>query len=91
MEVNLSPRYPTPNPSLGEGLRRRSGGFSWLIWGFTFFCLSCIIKKKAREGPICGGERTRTAVQTSHQAAFYMLILPLVFVLHLPEGGRMQP
>ena len=46
MEVNLSPRYPTPNPSLGEGLRRRSGGFSWLIWGFTFFCLSCIIKNR---------------------------------------------
>ena len=38
-----------------------------------------------------GGERTRTAVQTSCQAAFYMLILPLVFEAALPEGGRSYP
>ena len=36
----------------------------------------------------CGGERTRTAVQTPHQAAFYTLIRPLVFVPRLPDGGR---
>ena len=46
----------------------------------------------ARKGSyFCGGERTRTAVQTSRQAAFYMLILPLVFVMSLPEGGRTHP
>ena len=40
---------------------------------------------------LSGGERTRTAVQTSHQAAFYMLIRPLVFEEALPEGGRSVP
>ena len=39
----------------------------------------------------CGGERTRTAVQTPHQAAFYTLIRPLVFVPPLPDGGRRRP
>ena len=39
----------------------------------------------------CGGERTRTAVQTPHQAAFYTLIRPLVFVPSLPDGGRRRP
>jgi len=37
---------------------------------------------------ICGDGRTRTAVQTSLQAAFYTLILPLFFDRGLPEGGR---
>ena len=35
----------------------------------------------------CGDGRTRTAVQTPHQAAFYMLIRPLVVGNGLPEGG----
>jgi len=34
-----------------------------------------------------GAERDRTAVQTSHPSAFYTLILPLIFVQGLPEGG----
>ena len=34
-----------------------------------------------------GDGRTRTAVQTPHQAAFYMLILPLVFDRDMPEDG----
>ena len=38
-------------------------------------------------GSFCGDGRTRTAVQTPHQAAFYMLILPLVFVRDMPEDG----
>ena len=42
-------------------------------------------------GIICGGERTRTAVQTSRQKAFYMLIRPLVFVVSQPEGGQTHP
>lgn len=36
----------------------------------------------------CGGERTRTAVQTPHQAAFYTLIFPLIVGIGLPESGR---
>ena len=35
-----------------------------------------------------GDGRTRTAVQTTHQSAFYTLILPLVVGGSLPEGGR---
>ena len=34
-----------------------------------------------------GDGRTRTAVQTPHQAAFYTLILPLVVGTGLPEDG----
>ena len=34
----------------------------------------------------CGDGRTRTAVQTSYQAAFYTLILSLVFDCRMPEG-----
>ena len=34
---------------------------------------------------VCGDGRTRTAVQTPHQRAFYTLSLPLVFDLGLPE------
>ena len=34
----------------------------------------------------CGDGRSRTAVQTTHRAAFYMLSLPLVFDSCLPEG-----
>ena len=33
----------------------------------------------------CGDGRTRTAVQTPHQAAFYTLSLALVFDLGLPS------
>lgn len=36
---------------------------------------------------ICGDGRTRTAVQTPHQAAFYTLSLPLFFDARLP-GDR---
>jgi len=35
----------------------------------------------------CGDGRSRTAVQTTHPAAFYTLILPLVVGRGLPEGG----
>ena len=42
----------------------------------------------ASQKPFFSGDgRTRTAVQTPHQAAFYMLILPLVFVRDMPEDG----
>ena len=34
-----------------------------------------------------GDGRTRTAVQTTHKAAFYTLILPLVVGERLPEDG----
>ena len=34
-----------------------------------------------------GDGRSRTAVQTSHQVAFYTFIRPLVVGLGLPEGG----
>ena len=34
-----------------------------------------------------GDGRSRTAVQTTHPAAFYTLILPLVVGRGLPEGG----
>ena len=34
---------------------------------------------------VCGDGRTRTAVQTPHQRAFYTLSLPLVFDQGLPE------
>ena len=34
---------------------------------------------------VCGDGRTRTAVQTPHQAAFYMLSLALVFDQGLPS------
>ena len=35
----------------------------------------------------CGDGRTRTAVQTPHQTAFYTLSLPLVFDVRLPGDG----
>ena len=35
----------------------------------------------------CGDGRTRTAVQTPHQTAFYTLSLALVFVQGLPSDG----
>ena len=34
---------------------------------------------------VCGDGRTRTAVQTPHQRAFYTLSLPLIFDQGLPE------
>jgi len=36
----------------------------------------------------CGDGRTRTAVQTLHQAAFYALISPLIFDNGQPKSGR---
>ena len=42
-------------------------------------------KPSATDGFFCGDGRTRTAVQTPHQRAFYTLSLPLVFVVRLPE------
>ena len=36
---------------------------------------------------LCGDGRTRTAVQTPHQAAFYTLSLALVFDQGLPSDG----
>ena len=38
---------------------------------------------------VCGDGRTRTAVQTPHQRAFYTLSLPLVFDVRLP-GDRLS-
>ena len=38
-------------------------------------------------GRLSGDGRTRTAVQTTHKAAFYTLILPLVVGQGLPEDG----
>lgn len=38
----------------------------------------------------CGDGRTRTAVQTTYQVAFYTLILSLVVGLGLPEGRLPQ-
>ena len=38
-------------------------------------------------GPFCGDGRTRTAVQTPHQTAFYTLSLTLVFDQGLPSDG----
>ena len=38
---------------------------------------------------VCGDGRTRTAVQTPHQRAFYTLSLPLVFDERLP-GDRLS-
>ena len=35
----------------------------------------------------CGDGRGRTAVQTSHQIAFYTFILPLIVGIGLPEDG----
>ena len=37
--------------------------------------------------PLCGDGRTRTAVQTPHQAAFYTFILPLIVGCGLPKDG----
>ena len=37
-----------------------------------------------------GGGRTRTAVQTTHQVAFYMLIRPLVFVPGMRGGALIR-
>jgi len=36
----------------------------------------------------CGDGRTRTAVQTKSQWAFYTLILPLIVGTDQPEGGQ---
>ena len=38
----------------------------------------------------CGDGRTRTAVQTPHQAAFYTLSLPLIFDDELPADGLLK-
>ena len=35
----------------------------------------------------CGDGRGRTAVQTSHQIAFYTFIRPLIVGSGLPDGG----
>ena len=40
---------------------------------------------------ICGAGRTRTAVQTPHQTAFYTLILPLIVGVEVPEDGLDAP
>ena len=45
-------------------------------------CLSGYLR-----GIFSGDGRTRTAVQTPYQVAFYTFILPLVFVPGMPEGG----
>ena len=45
-------------------------------------CLSDTLR-----GIFSGDGRTRTAVQTSHQVAFYTLILSLIVDPRLPEGG----
>ena len=39
------------------------------------------------ESRFCGDGRTRTAVQTPYQVAFYTFIRPLVFVPGMPAGG----
>ena len=47
--------------------------------------------KKGPEGPfLCGDGRTRTAVQTTHQEAFYTLSLSLIVGPKLPEGRPPQ-
>ena len=43
-------------------------------------------KKRLIKASFCGDGRSRTAVQTTHQIAFYTLSLPLVFVPDLPDG-----
>ena len=43
------------------------------------------VSSKSDEMFFCGDGRTRTAVQTPHQRAFYTLSLPLVFDKGLPE------
>ena len=45
-------------------------------------CLSDTLR-----GIFSGDGRTRTAVQTPHQAAFYTLISPLIVGLGLPMNG----
>ena len=45
-------------------------------------CLSGYLR-----GIFSGDGRTRTAVQTPHQAAFYTFILPLVVGCGLPKDG----
>ena len=48
-------------------------------------CLSGYLR-----GIFSGDGRTRTAVQTSHQVAFYTLILSLIVDPRLPEGRPPQ-
>ena len=49
-------------------------------------CLSGYLR-----GIFSGDGRTRTAVQTTYQVAFYMLILPLIVGMRLPEDGPLYP
>ena len=45
------------------------------------------ISKSLSINALCGDGRTRTAVQTPHQAAFYTFILPLIVGCGLPKDG----
>ena len=45
-------------------------------------CLPALLR-----GIFSGDGRTRTAVQTPHQAAFYTFILPLIVGCGLPKDG----
>ena len=49
------------------------------------------ISKSLSINALCGDGRTRTAVQTTYQIAFYMLILPLIVGMRLPEDGPLYP
>ena len=48
-------------------------------------CLSDTLR-----GIFSGDGRTRTAVQTPHQAAFYTFILPLIVGNGMPEDGLVR-
>ena len=54
-------------------------------------CPAISTKKAAKSGLFCGDGRTRTAVQTQHQSAFYILILPLIFVKQLRTDTPPDP
>ena len=49
-------------------------------------CLSDTLR-----GIFSGDGRTRTAVQTSHQVAFYTLILSLIVGSRMPKGRPSEP
>ena len=55
--------------------------------------VKCALRPEFRDGGRSragGGGRTRTAVQTTHQVAFYMLIRPLVFVPGMRGGALIR-
>ena len=54
---------------------------------YTHTILSFSITYKKLALSLCGDGRTRTAVQTPHQAAFYTLSFPLFVGRGLPENG----